>query len=70
MSFWTDIEAEFNAVIASADSIPTKLENLVGIQTKAQQMTALTSQITAIIDDGSKPTADKVTEILTAVGKL
>ena len=70
MSFWTDIEAEFNAVIASADSIPTKLENLVGIQTKAQQMTALTNQITAILVDGSKADADKVTEILTAVGKL
>ena len=70
MSFWTDIEAEYNAVIASADSIPTKLENLVGIQTKAQQMTALTTQITAIVDDGTKATPDKVTEILTAVGKL
>jgi hypothetical protein len=70
MSFWTDIENEFNAVIASADSIPTKLENLVGIQSKAQQMTALTTQITAIIDDGTKNTPDKVTDILTAVGKL
>lgn len=70
MSFWTDIEAEFNAVIASADSIPTKLENLVGIQSKAQQMTALTNQLTVIIDDGTKNTPDKVTEILTAVGKL
>jgi hypothetical protein len=70
MSFWADIEAEFNAVIASADSIPTKLENLVGIQTKAQQMTTLTTQFTAIIDDGSKATADKVTELLTLVGKL
>jgi hypothetical protein len=70
MSFWTDIEAEFNAVIASADSIPTKLENLAGIQSRAQQMTTLTAQLTAIVDDGSKPTADKVTEILTAAGKL
>jgi hypothetical protein len=70
MSFWTDIETEFNAVIASADSIPTKLENLVGIQSKAQQMTTLTNQFTAIIDDGSKATPDKVTELLTLVGKL
>ena len=70
MSFWTDIEAEYNAIIASADSIPTKLENLMGIQTRAQQMTALTTQITTIIDDGSKATPDKVTEILTLVGKL
>ena len=70
MSFWTDIEMEFNAVVASADSIPTKLENLVGIQTRAQQMTALQNQITSILEDGSKATSDKVIEILTAVGKL
>lgn len=70
MSFWTDIEAEFNAVITSADSIPTKLENLVGIQSRAQQITTLTNQVTSIIDDGSKATPDKVTEILTLVGKL
>jgi hypothetical protein len=70
MSFWTDIEAEFNSVVASADSIPAKLEALVGIQSKAAQMTALTNQITAILEDGSKANADKVTEILTAVGKL
>jgi hypothetical protein len=70
MSFWTDIEAEFNSVVASADSIPSKLEALVGIQSKAAQMTALTNQITAILEDGSKTNADKVTDILTAVGKL
>lgn len=70
MSFWTDIETEFNAVIASADSIPTKLENLVGLQTRAQQITTMTNQVTAIIDDGTKNTPDKVTEILTLVGKL
>jgi hypothetical protein len=70
MSFWADIEAEFNAVIASADAIPTKLEALVGIQSKAATMTALTNQLTAIVDDGTKNTPDKVTEILTACGKL
>lgn len=70
MSFWSDIEAEFNAVIASADAIPAKLEALVGIQSKAATMTALTTQITAIVDDGTKNTPDKVTEILTACGKL
>ncbi len=70
MSFWTDIENEFNAVIASADSIPAKLEALVGLQSKAAMITTLTAQVTAIVDDGSKATPDKVTEILTLVGKL
>ena len=70
MSFWAQIEADYNAVIASADSVAVKLENLMGIQTRAQQMTALTTQFTTIIDDGSKATADKVTELLTLAGKL
>lgn len=70
MDFWAQIEADYNAVIASADSVAVKLENLVGIQTRAQQMTTLTTQFTTIIDDGSKATADKVTELLTLVGKL
>jgi len=70
MSFWDQIEADYNAVITSADSVATKLANLVGIQTRAQEMTTLTSQITAIVDDGAKATPDKVTEILTLVGKL
>jgi hypothetical protein len=70
MSFWDQIEADYNAVITSADSVATKLANLVGIQTRAQEMTNLTNQITAIVDDGTKNTPDKVTEILTACGKL
>lgn len=70
MSFWTDIEAEYNSVIASADTVAVKLDNLMGIQTRAAQMTALQNQIQAILEDGSKANADKVTEILTAVGKL
>ena len=70
MDFLAQIEADYNAVIASADSVAVKLENLVGIQTRAQQMTTLTTQFTTIIDDGSKATADKVTELLTLVGKL
>jgi hypothetical protein len=70
MSFWEQIEADYNAVIASADSVAVKLENLMGIQTRAQQMTSLTCQFTTIIDDGSKDTATKVTELLTLVGKL
>ena len=70
MSFWDQIEADYTAVIASADTVAVKLENLMGIQTRAQTMTTLTAQITAIVDDGSKATVDKVTDILTLVGKL
>lgn len=70
MSFWTDIEAEFNAVIADARSVPEKLEALVGIRNKAADMTALQARITSVIDDGSIATPDKVTVILQAVGKL
>jgi len=70
MSFWDEIEADYNAVIASADSVATKLANLVGIQTRAQEMTMLTNQFTTIIDDGSKATPEKVVELLTLVGKL
>ena len=70
MSFWDEIEADYNAVIASADSVATKLANLVGIQTRAQEMTMLTNQFTTIIDDGSKATQEKVVELLTLVGKL
>lgn len=70
MSFWDQIEADYQAVVASADTVAVKLENLMGIQTRAQQMTTLTNQITTIVDDGTKNTPDKVTEILTLVGKL
>lgn len=70
MSFWDQIEADYQSVVASADTVAVKLENLMGIQTRAQQMTTLTNQVTAVIDDGTKNTPDKVTEILTLVGKL
>lgn len=70
MDFWSTIEADFNAIITNADAIPAKLEALVGIHARAAAMTSLTSQLTAIVDDGMKATADKVTEILTATGKL
>lgn len=69
MSFWTDIETEFNAVIAGADSIPAKLEALVGLQSKAAAMTALTAQLTSIVEDAATATADKVAAILAATGK-
>ena len=70
MSFWTQIEADFQSVVTSAEGIPAKLEALFSIRNRAAEMTTLTQQVTAIIDDGAKATPDKVTEILTLVGKL
>jgi hypothetical protein len=70
MSFWDDVSNEFNNIIQGAESIPAKLEALAGLQTRAQVITSLTAQVSAIIDDGSKTTADKTTQILTLCGKL
>ena len=64
------LEAEFNTIINDVKSIPEKLEALVGLHTKAQAIEALAAPMTAIIEDTSKTTEQKVTEILTAVGKL
>lgn len=64
------IEAEFKSIIEDATSIPEKLESLLHLHTKAQEVEALSAPITTIIEDTSKATADKVTEILTLVGKL
>jgi hypothetical protein len=64
------IEAEFNAIVADARSIPEKLEALIGLHTRSQAVEALATPMTTIIEDASKPTVQKVTEILTMVGKL
>ena len=69
MSVLQSIETEFNTIVADARSIPEKLAALVGLHARAQELTSLESSITSIIDDASKATADKVTEILHAVGK-
>ena len=74
MSFWAQIEADYNAVVASVvagtDTVATALDKMLGIQTRAQEMTALTNQFTAIIDNGVLDTPTKVTQLLTLVGKL
>lgn len=67
---FASLEAEFNSIINDVKSIPEKLEALVGLHTKAQAVEALAAPMTAIIEDTSKTTEQKVTEILTAVGKL
>jgi len=64
------LEAEFNTIINDAKSIGEKLEALVGLHAKVSAVEALAAPMTAIIEDASKTTEQKVTEILTAVGKL
>lgn len=64
------LEAEFNAIVNDVKSVPEKLEALVGLHSKAQVIAALSTPMTAIIEDTSKATEQKVQEILTLVGKL
>ena len=64
------LEAEFNSIINDVKSVPEKLEALVGLHTKSQAVEALAAPMTAVIEDTSKTTEVKVTEILTMVGKL
>ncbi|MGQ7939125.1 hypothetical protein [Paraburkholderia sp. D1E] len=69
MSIWTGIEAEFNAIVGDVKSVPEKLEALVGLHAKAQTLSTLESSLTTIVEDTTKAAADKVSEILAAVGK-
>ena len=64
------LEAEFSAIVNDVKSIPEKLEALVGLHSKAAAVEALAAPMTAIVEDASKTTEQKVTEILTLVGKL
>lgn len=64
------LEAEFNTIINDVKSVAEKLEALVGLHAKAAAVEALAAPIATIIEDTSKATEQKVTEILTAVGKL
>lgn len=67
---FASLEAEFAAIVGDVTSIPEKLAALVGLHSKAQAVEALATPMTAIIEDTTKVTADKVQEILTLVGKL
>lgn len=69
MSIWTGIESEFSAIVSDGRSIAEKLAALVELHGKATTLSALESSVTTIIEDATKATADKVTEILKAVGK-
>ena len=69
MSVLQSIENEFNAIVSDARSVPEKLAALVGLHNRAQELQALELSIAAIVEDATKATADKVTEILHAIGK-
>lgn len=64
------LEAEFNSIVNDARSVGEKLEALVGLHTKNAEIEALAAPMATVIEDASKATAIKVTEILTMVGKL
>jgi hypothetical protein len=64
------LEAEFNAIVNDARSVGEKLEALVGLHSKSAELEALATPLATVIEDASKATATKVTEILTMVGKL
>lgn len=70
MSIWANIESEFNTIIGDARSIPEKLAAMVDLHSKAQSLSTIEGTVTTIVDDATKATADKVTAILQAVGKL
>ena len=63
-------EAEFNAIVADGRSVAEKLESLIGLHAKSATADAFAPALTAIVEDAAKTTEQKVTEILTAVGKL
>lgn len=69
MSFIEQIEADFQAIMAGAESVVQKLEAFAGLRNRVAERQTLEAQLTAIIDDGSRPTADKVAAILTLFGK-
>lgn len=64
------IEAEFASIMNDGRSVLDKIESVVGLHAKAQAAQALVAPLTAILEDGTKTTEQKVEEILTAVGKL
>jgi hypothetical protein len=64
------LEAEFNAIVADGRSVAEKLESLIGLHSKAATVDSFAPALTTIVEDTTKTTEQKVTEILTAVGKL
>ena len=64
------LEAEFNAIVADGRSVAEKLESLIGLHAKSATVDSFAPALTAILEDAAKTTEQKVTDILTAVGKL
>ena len=64
------LEAEFNAIVADGRSVAEKLESLIGLHAKSATVDSFALALTAIVEDAAKTTEQKVTDILTAVGKL
>jgi hypothetical protein len=63
-------EAEFNSIVADGRSVAEKLESLIGLHAKAATVDSFAPALTAIVEDATKTSEQKVTDILTAVGKL
>jgi hypothetical protein len=64
------LEAEFNSIVADGRSVAEKLESLIGLHAKSATVDSFAPALTAIVEDAAKTTEQKVTDILTAVGKL
>jgi hypothetical protein len=64
------LEAEFATIVGDVKSIPEKLEALVGLHAKVQAVEAMAAPMTTIIGDAAQTVEQKVTAILTLVGKL
>jgi len=64
------LEAEFNAIVTDGRSIAEKLESLIGLHAKSAVITSYAPALTTIVEDTATNTEQKVTAILTAVGKL
>jgi hypothetical protein len=64
------LEAEFAAIVSDGRSVAEKLESLIGLHAKAATVSQFAPPMTSIIENASMATEQKITEILTLVGKL
>lgn len=71
MSLFDSIEAEFQAIEASAKTTVEKLEAFVGLHAKALTLTGLRDDIVTILNDVTKSATDKADAIIDYLrGKL
>jgi hypothetical protein len=64
------LEAEFNAIVADGRSVAEKLESLIGLHARSATVDSFAPALTTIVEDAAMSSEQKVTAILTAVGKL